>query len=91
MSTDSIIYVGRKSPMHYVLAAITQFNKENAKEVRIKARGKTISKAVDVEEMLRNRFMPEVKVKEVILGTDTVENDGKKINISTIEIVLTKE
>ena len=41
--------------------------------------------------MLKNRFMPEVKVKEINLGTDTVKNeDGKTINISTIEIVLTK-
>jgi DNA-binding protein len=83
--------VGNKGVMNYVLAVITQFNTEKAEEVRIKARGRAISRAVDVEEMLKNRFMPEVKVKEINLGTDTVKNeDGKTINISTIEIVLTK-
>ncbi len=88
---NSTVYVGNKGVMNYVLAVITQFNTENAEEVRIKARGRAISRAVDVEEMLKNRFMPDVKVKEINLGTDTVENnDGKTINISTIEIVLTK-
>lgn len=90
-SMNSTVYVGNKGVMNYVLAVITQFNTENAEEVRIKARGRAISRAVDVEEMLKNRFMPDVKVKEINLGTDTVENnDGKTINISTIEIVLTK-
>jgi DNA-binding protein len=88
---NSTVYVGNKGVMNYVLAVITQFNTEKAEEVRIKARGRAISRAVDVEEMLKNRFMPEVKVKEINLGTDTVKNeDGKTINISTIEIVLTK-
>ncbi len=88
---NSIVYVGNKGVMNYVLAVITQFNTEKAEEVRIKARGRAISRAVDVEEMLRNRFMPEVKVKEINLGTDVVENEeGKPINLSTIEIVLTK-
>ena len=88
---NSTVYVGNKGVMNYVLAVITQFNTEKAEEVRIKARGRVISRAVDVEEMLKNRFMPEVKVKEINLGTDTVKNeDGKTINISTIEIVLTK-
>ena len=88
---NSTVYVGNKGVMNYVLAVITQFNTEKAEEVRIKARGRAISRAVDVEEMLKNRFMPEVKVKEINLGTDTKKNeDGKTINISTIEIVLTR-
>ena len=88
---NSTVYVGNKGVMNYVLAVITQFNTEKAEEVRIKARGRAISRAVDVEEMLKNRFMPEVKVKEINLGTDTIKNeDGKTINISTIEIVLTR-
>jgi len=88
---NSTVYVGNKGVMNYVLAVITQFNTEKAEEVRIKARGRAISRAVDVEELLKNRFMPEVKVKEINLGTDTIKNeDGKTINISTIEIVLTR-
>ncbi|MBA2839601.1 DNA-binding protein [Methanococcus maripaludis] len=88
---DNIVYVGNKGVMNYVLAVITQFNSENADEVIVKARGKAISRAVDVEEMVRKRFMPEVKIKEINLGTDHIQGeDGKSINVSTIEIILFK-
>ncbi|MBW9221217.1 DNA-binding protein Alba [Methanothermococcus sp. SCGC AD-155-M21] len=88
---NSTVYIGNKSIMNYVLAVLTQFNKENAEKVIIKARGKAISRAVDVEEMVKNRFLPDVEVKEVKLGTDQIKNEeGKLINISTIEIVLSK-
>lgn len=86
------VFVGKKSVMNYVLAVLTQFNVENVDKVVIKARGKAISKAVDVEEMVRNRFLPNVKVEEVRLGTEKVKNeDGRTVNVSTIEIVLSKE
>lgn len=88
---DNIVYVGNKGVMNYVLAVITQFNSENAQEVIVKARGKAISRAVDVEEMVTKRFMPEVKIKEINLGTDHIQGeDGKSINVSTIEIILFK-
>ncbi|MBB6067368.1 DNA-binding protein Alba [Methanococcus maripaludis] len=88
---DNIVYVGNKGVMNYVLAVITQFNSENAQEVIIKARGKAISRAVDVEEMVTKRFMPEIKIKEINLGTDHIQGeDGKSINVSTIEIILFK-
>ena len=86
------VFVGKKSIMNYVLAVLTQFNVENVDKVVIKARGKAISKAVDVEEMVKNRFLPNVKVEEVKLGTERVKNeDGRTVNVSTIEIVLSKE
>ncbi|ABR56901.1 DNA-binding protein Alba [Methanococcus aeolicus] len=90
---DGIIYIGNKGVMNYVLAVITQINNEDidTNEIRLKARGRAISKAVDVEEMLKNKFMPELKLKEVIFGTEEVENnEGRKVNVSTIEIVLSK-
>ncbi|WP_421078254.1 DNA-binding protein Alba [Methanothermococcus sp. Ax23] len=88
---NNTVYVGNKGVMNYVLAVITQFNTENAEKVRIKARGRAISRAVDVEEMVKNRFLPDIKVEEIKLGTDQVQNeDGKTVNISTIEIVLSK-
>jgi len=86
------VFVGKKSVMNYVLAVLTQLNVENVDKVVIKARGKAISKAVDVEEMVRNRFLPDVKVEDVKLGTEKVKSeDGRTLNVSTIEIVLSKE
>ncbi len=87
---DNVIFVGRKPSMAYVLGVITQFN-EGKKEVHIKARGKAISRAVDVAEIVRRRFVNDVTVKNIEIGTEERElNDKTKINVSAIEIVLSK-
>jgi DNA-binding protein len=88
---DNVVYVGRKPSMAYVLAVITQFN-NGQEEVHIKARGKSISKAVDVAEIVRKRFMTNLKIKNIELGTEERElPEGKgKINVSTIAITLAK-
>ena len=87
---ENVVYIGKKGIMNYVLAVITQFN-NGAKEVSIKARGKAISRAVDVAEIVRNRFMPEVSVKTINISTEELKSpDGNPVNVSAIEIVLTK-
>ncbi len=89
-SGESTILVGSKNVMSYVLACKTLFDK-GAKEVVIKARGRLISRAVDVAEITRHRFMPDVKVKEITIGTTTVKTDkGSELNVSTIDIVLAR-
>ncbi|MCD6590616.1 MAG: DNA-binding protein Alba [Candidatus Aenigmarchaeota archaeon] len=86
---DNVIFVGKKPTMSYVLAVITQFS-EGVKEVHIKARGKSISRAVDVAEVVRNRFISDVK-REIEIGTEKVKGeDGSEINVSTIDITLKK-
>lgn len=87
---DNVIFVGKKPTMSYVLAIITQFT-GGLKEVHIKARGKAISKAVDVAEIVKNRFVGEAKIRNIDIGTEERDvEDGNKINVSTIEIVLAK-
>lgn len=87
---DNGVFVGKKNIMNYVLAVVTQFN-NGAKEVTIKARGRAISKAVDVAEITRNKFLPEVKVAEIKIGTEQMPNEsGQQTNVSTIEISLQK-
>lgn len=49
-SEENTVFVGTKPPMNYVLAAITLFH-DNAKQISIKARGRAISRAVDVAEI----------------------------------------
>jgi DNA-binding protein len=86
---DNVVLIGRKPVMNYVVAVLTQLTSNN--EVIIKARGKTINKAVDVAEMIRNRFIKDIKIKKIEIGTDKVKNpDGREVNVSTIEIVLAK-
>lgn len=88
---ENSVFVGNKPVMNYVLAVLTQFN-SGATEVSIKARGRAISRAVDVAEIVRNRFMPGVQVKEIKIDTEELESEqGRRSNVSTIEIVLSKE
>ena len=90
MTKQGVVYIGNKPVTNYVLAILTQFN-EGADEVAIRARGKAISRAVDVAEMVRNRFLPNVKVKSIKIDTEELESEqGRKVNVSTIEIVLSK-
>ncbi len=88
---DNVIYVGNKPIMNYVLATVTQFN-EGAKEVTIKARGRAISRAVDTVEVARNRFLPNVTVGSIKIGTEEIQGEkGEEINVSSIEILLKRQ
>ncbi len=88
---DSTIYVGKKGVMGYVLAVVTQFN-NGAPEVAVKARGKLISRAVDVAEIVKNRFLPNVGIKDIQIKTEELTSeDGTKNNVSAIEIFLQKK
>jgi DNA-binding protein len=90
MPESNSVLIGRKPVMNYVLACITFFH-GGAKEVSVKARGKAISRAIDVVEVVRRRFLPDVKVARIGIGTDQIssrESDNGPTNVSTIEIVL---
>ncbi|MEM5815060.1 MAG: DNA-binding protein Alba [Candidatus Aenigmatarchaeota archaeon] len=87
---ENVVFIGKKPTMSYVLAVITQFT-SGQKEVYIKARGRSISRAVDVAQVVQRRFMPDIKIKKVELGTEEREIEGKgRVNVSTITIILTK-
>ncbi|MDD2655534.1 MAG: DNA-binding protein Alba [Candidatus ainarchaeum sp.] len=87
---ENVIYVGKKGVMSYVLAVVTQFN-NGAQTVIIKARGKLISRAVDVAEIVRNRFVPEAKVGDIVIKTEELmSEDGNKSKVSAMEITLSK-
>ena len=87
---DNVIFVGRKPSMAYVLGVITQFS-DNKKEVLVKARGKAISRAVDVAEIVRRKFINGLTIKDIQIGTEERELEDKtKLNVSTITITLSK-
>jgi DNA-binding protein len=86
---EDVVYIGRKPVMSYVLATVTQFNIGDSNKVVLKARGRAISKAVDVSEIVRNKFIQEVKVDEITIGTEEVtREDGSTSNVSFIEIYM---
>lgn len=87
---DNTVYIGSKTAMSYVHAVVTQFS-EGQETVHVKARGKAISRAVDVTEFIRNRFVEEAEIENIEVGTDQIETDeGGKLNVSSIQIDLNK-
>ncbi|MDI9619868.1 MAG: DNA-binding protein Alba [Candidatus Nezhaarchaeota archaeon] len=85
---DNIIIIGQKPPMSYVLACLTLFH-QGFDDVVIKARGKAISKAVDVVNIVKKKFIPSVRVKSLEIGSERLVNDkGKVVNLSTITITI---
>jgi DNA-binding protein len=86
----NVVYVGRKPTMSYVLAIITSFTGSNTKEVTLKARGRAITTAVDVAEITRRRFMKELNIGKITIGTEEIKREeGGTRNVSAIEITLT--
>ncbi len=85
---DNTVYVGSKPAMSYVLAVVTQFS-EGHETVHVKARGKAISRAVDVAEIVRDRFVEDAEIDDISIGTDEIETDeGDQLNVSSIQINL---
>ncbi|MDG6939255.1 MAG: DNA-binding protein Alba [Nitrososphaerota archaeon] len=91
MSATNTVFIGKKPVMNYVLACLTLYQ-NGANEVTIKARGRSISTAVDTAEILRKRFSTDVQVKEIRIDTEQVKDSetGATSNVSSIEILLKK-
>ena len=86
----NVIFVGVKPIMTYVTATLTQLSSEPT--VTIKARGKRITQAVDVSQMIVKRMNTVgYKIGDVRIASDSLTSqDGKQRNVSTIEIDITK-
>jgi len=88
-----VIFIGNKPPMSYVMAVITALSSGDINEITLKARGRAIATAVDVAEITCNRFVKDLKVKAIGIGTEEMparEGDDRTRNVSTLEIDLTK-
>jgi len=85
--SESIVYVGSKPILAYVTAIMTAFNR-NPDTVVVKARGRSISSAVDAAEVTKNRFLSDI-TSEISIGTESMDAEGGGTrNVSTIEITL---
>ena len=81
--------------MNYVTGVVMQFTTQNSDEVTIKARGRFISRAVDVAEVATKRFLEgQIKLadKGVKIDSEEFENkEGNKVRVSTVEIRLVRK
>jgi DNA-binding protein len=90
MAEENTVYIGKKATMNYVLAVVSQIN-AGCDSVCIKARGRAISRAVDVAEIVRNRFVRGLAYKDVKINTESLPgHDGGNANVSSIEIYMAK-
>jgi len=90
MTDENVVFVGKKGTMAYVLAVVTQIN-QGADNVQIKARGRAISRAVDVAEIVRNKFVIGSKIDKIDIKTEEIKTEeGNPLKVSAIEITLVK-
>jgi DNA-binding protein len=90
---SAIVFIGSKTPMDYVLAVMTRLSANDSNEVTLKARGRAIATAVDVAEITRSRFLKNLKVSKIAIGTEEMparEGENRARMVSTMEITLTK-
>ena len=89
---DNNVFIGGKPFMNYVTGVVIQFTAKNADDVIIKARGKFISRAVDVAEVSAKRFLENtVAVRDIKIDSEGFKNnEGRDVRVSTIEITLSK-
>lgn len=93
MADDNAVFIGNKPFMNYVTGVVVQFTTKSAGEVIIKARGKFISRAVDVAEVVMKRFLKEqIQLKDIKIDSEGFKNqEGQDVRVSTIEITLLKK
>lgn len=86
---SSLIYIGQKPTMTYVFQVVTQLN-AGPGPVVVKARGNVISRAVDVVEIVRRRYLEnQVTVGTIQIDTERLVNrEGREMNVSSITIPL---
>ncbi len=74
-----------------MLACLTLL-KSGESEVLLKARGRSISTAVDVVEVTKNRFVNDLKIVDISIGTERLTSPGRDqpTNVSSIEIKVTR-
>ncbi len=90
---DNIVFIGMKPFMNYVKAVAIQFQNKGQKEVIVSARGKFISRAVDVVEVARRNFLKDenIQVKDIKISSQNFKDKGgKEIFVSAIDIKLVK-
>ena len=89
-----VVFIGNKPPMSYVMAVMTALSSGASTEITLKARGRAIATAVDVAEITCNRFIKDLRVTAIGIGTEELparEGENGSRNVSTLEIKLAKK
>jgi DNA-binding protein len=89
-----IIFIGHEDPFLYFPDMMSYLSRDEIENIHLKARGKSISNAVNVAEQFKNRFGKEIKsrIDNVEIGTEEVPRKDKKgkIKMSFIDITMSR-
>ena len=90
---SDVVFIGNKPSMSYVLAIISAINSGTSEKITLKARGRAVVTAVDVAEIVSKRFLKNLKLSDIKIGTVEMpprEGETRSRMVSTIEISLSK-
>jgi DNA-binding protein len=91
ITQGNMIRIGKKPVLSYVVACVTLFN-SGKNEIMVRARGRSIPKAVDTVEMLKHSFLKGLFVKSVEIGSEDIKRyNGRGSSVSIIEIIIEKK
>jgi DNA-binding protein len=90
---DNIIFIGEKPLINYVRGISVQLTVKKSPDVIIRSRGKFISKAVDIVEIAKRRFLEKegFRVKDIKIASEEFEKESRKINVSTMDIIIGRQ
>ena len=85
---SNLIYIGKAEFMNYITACVMQLSRVGVKSIYICARGKYISRAVDVSQVVINKFGRAEIGKIELNSEDFQRRDGRNTKVSSIKIEL---
>jgi len=81
------MFIGKKPVMSYVLIAVQKL--EGLGKLTVRARGMSISKAVDIALILQDRYVKDCRIDGIDIRTEVLDGEnGEKVKVSSIEIRL---
>lgn len=87
MFEGNVMFIGKKPIMSYVLTAVPKL--EELGGLTVRARGMSISKAVDIALILQDRYVKECRIDGIDIRTEVLDGEnGEKVKVSSIEIRL---
>ena len=91
MSKYENIYIGAKPIMNYVTAIVTALQRSDT--VKVLARGRAISSAVDVVEVTKRNFLTDITIEGIAIGTERLGegNDARNVSMIAITLIRRKE
>ena len=87
---DNEVIIGQKPFMNYVRSVELMFRNKGMREITIRGRGMSVSKAVDLAESVKNKFCQDLKlnISNIRTSTEMYQKEDRDFSISVIELTI---